>query len=46
VTRIYEILVIAGWIWAVLFAIFLIIMLYRRRQDARRGFEVTERHEK
>lgn len=40
---IYEILVAAGWIWAVLLAIFLIIKL-PRRQDVR-GFEVMDRHE-
>ena len=42
-TKIYEILVTAGWIWAALLGIFLIIKL-SRRQDVG-GFEVMDRHE-
>ena len=43
VTTIYKILTIAGWAWAVVVAVFLIVKL-RRRQEVR-GFEVMDRHE-
>lgn len=42
-TTIYKILTIAGWAWAVVVAVFLIVKL-RRRQEAC-GFEVMDRHE-